>query len=231
MSPEELYASPLLHWPKSISNLEEKQALAERTTERLTDGQLIGIGSGADAYLVLWSVGRRVREERLDVAVVCSSYETETAALTLGLSVRELGSVQPDWGVDSADEVDPDRRLLKSRGAALCQDRLLWSTTGRMYVSVDPGAFVETLGRTLPLPVEVHRDGVTLAARELTRLGATDVALRVASGKDGPVFTASGNLLLDARFPELPPALHTELKALPGVIETGLFEGCDFETL
>ncbi len=226
-----LHASALLRWPESISNLAEKQAVAARAAERVRDGQLIGIGSGSNAYLALWAVGRRVREEGLKVAVVCCSYETETAAVTLGLPLLALGSVEPDWGVDGADEVDPDDRLLKGRGGALFKEKVLWRTARTMYLAVDPSKYVPALGRNFPLPVEVHRDGVTLAARELTRLGASDVSLRVGSGKDGPVFTESGNLLLDARFPELAPGLGTEIKALPGVIETGLFEGYDFDTL
>jgi ribose 5-phosphate isomerase A len=228
---EDLFASPLLRWPESISNLAEKQTVAARAAARVEDGQLIGIGSGSNAYLTLWAIGRRVREERLKVAVVCSSYETETAALTLGLPLLGLGSVEPDWGVDGADEVDPDNRLLKGRGGALFKEKVLWRTARRMFLAVDPSKYVDALGTGFPLPVEVQRDGVTLAARELTRLGATDVSLRLATGKDGPVFTESGNLLLDARFGVLAPGLSAELKALPGVIETGLFEGYDFETL
>ncbi len=228
---EELYASALLRWPESISDLEQKRSRAARALEQLQDGQLIGIGSGSDAYLVLWAVARRAAQEGWDVAVVCSSLEAETAALTLGLHLRELGSVEPDWGVDGADELDADNRLLKGSGGGLFKEKLLWSTARRMYLAVDQTTFVEALGHRFPLPVEVHRDGVTLAARELVKLGATDVQLRLATGKDGPVFTESGNLLLDARFPELTPGLGAEIKRLPGVIETGLFEGYTFETL
>jgi ribose 5-phosphate isomerase A len=229
--PEELYASPLLRWPEAISNLEEKQAVADRAVAQVRDGQLIGIGSGSNAYLTLWAIGRRVREERLQVAVVCSSYETETAATTLGLTLLQLGTVEPDWGVDGADEVDPEDRLLKGRGGALFKEKVLWRTAKRMFLAVDPSKHVSRLGEKFPLPVEVHRDGVALAARELARLGASEVTMRVATGKDGPVITESGNLLLDARFPVIAPGLHADIKLLPGVIETGLFEGYAFETL
>jgi ribose 5-phosphate isomerase A len=228
---DDLYASPLLRWPESISNLEAKQAVAARAAATVEDGQLIGIGSGSNAYLVLWAIGRRVQAERLKVAVVCSSYETETAALTLGLPLLTLGSVEPDWGVDGADEVDPDNRLLKGRGGALFKEKILWNTARRMLLAVDASKYVPALGEKFPLPVEVHRDAVVPAARELTKLGASDVAMRIATGKDGPVFTESGNLLLDARFSEIPAGLHAEVKALPGVIETGLFEGYAFDVL
>jgi ribose 5-phosphate isomerase A len=228
---EELSASPLLHWPGAIPDLERRQSLATRALEQLEDGQLIGIGSGPDAYLVLQALAATASQQRLDVAVVCSGYETETAALTLGLHLHALGTVEPDWGVDGADEVDPSHRLLKVRGGTPFKEKLLWSTAQRMYLAVDETRLVETLGPGFPLVVEVHRDGVAPAARELTKLGATDVQLRVAAGKDGPVFTESGNLLLDARFSELAPGLGAEIKRLPGVIETGLYEGYAFEAL
>jgi ribose 5-phosphate isomerase A len=127
--------------------------------------------------------------------------------------------------------VDPEGRVLKSRGGGLAMDRLLWRTAQRMYLAVDSSQFVGALGRKLPLPVEVHRDAVIPVARELTRLGAGDVQLRLSAGKDGPVITESGNLLLDARFSSLAPGLAAAITALPGAIETGLFEGCGFETL
>jgi ribose 5-phosphate isomerase A len=228
---EELFASPLLHWPASISNLEEKQAVAERAVAEVRDGQLIGIGSGSNAYLVLWAIGRRVRSEGLSVAVVCSSYETEVAAVRLGLSLRELGSVTPMWGVDGADEVDPDGRLIKGRGGALFREKILWHTAERMFLAVDASKHVSRLGQRFPVPIEVQRNGVSLVARELAALGATEVTLRVAGGKDGPVITESGNLILDARFDEIAHGLHVTIKLLPGVIETGLFEGYGFDVL
>ena len=228
---DDLAASELLAWPGAIANLAEKQAVAERALERLADSQLIGIGSGSNAYLTLWAIGRRVAERGLQVAVVCSSYETEAAARRLGLRLLPLGGLRPDWGVDGADEVDPDDRLLKGRGGALYREKLLWRAARQMYLAVDPSKFVERLGTRFPVPVEVQRDGVELVARELTALGATEVVMRVAGGKDGPVFTESGNLLLDARFPEIATGLAAEIKGVPGVIETGLFEGFAFETL
>ncbi len=229
MSPEEPYASALLHWPASISELTERQAVARRALARVEAGQLIGIGSGAEAYLLLRGIGQLRAERGLTVGVVCSSYETETTALNLGLRVDQLGSVEPDWALDAADEVDPAGRLLQGHGADPLKAKLLWASTQHMLLADDPASAVEALGADFPLPVEVHRDAVIPAARELARLGASDVVLRLATGKDGPVFTGSGNLLLDARFSELASGLDAEIRAVPGVVATGLFENYRFE--
>jgi ribose 5-phosphate isomerase A len=231
MSASELFASSLLHWPGSIPDPAGQQQLAARALERVESGQLIGIGSGPAAYLLLRGLVQQTGELGTSVEVLCASYETETAALTLGLVTRELGSAEPDWALDGADEVDPEGRLLQHQAGALARTKLLWSTAQRMFLAADPAAFVPALGRGSALPVEVHREGVDAVGRQLTRLGAFDVTLRLSGGKDGPVFTVSGNLLLDARFPELTAGLHAQVTATPGVVETGLLEGFDFETL
>lgn len=225
------YASALLHWPAEIKNLEEKRAVAQRAVSHVENGQIIGIGSGSNTYLALWEIGEYVKREQLSVQVVTSSYETTMAAFRLGLPQLPLGSVEPDWGVDGADEVDPDNRLIKGRGGAMFREKLLWSTAKRMYLAVDESKHVTRLGENFPVPIEVDRAGVDLLGRELERLGSTAFEVRVAGGKDGPVITESGNLVIDAWFDRIPPGTHAQIKALPGVIETGLFEDYAFEIL
>ena len=227
----DIYASEELRWPSEISNLEQKQEIADRAAARACAGQLIGIGSGSGAYLVLLAIGRRATREGLPISVLTSSFETETAARRLDLPVVPLGSAEPDWGVDGADEVDPARRLLKGRGGALFREKILWSTAKRMYLAVDASKHVDRLGAGFPLPVEVHPLAVQLGIRALRDAGATDCEIRLATGKDGPVFSENGNLIVDATFNEIPFGLHAVLKAVPGVIETGLFEGYAFELL
>jgi len=225
------YASAALHWPTSVTNLDAKIEVAERIAERVRDGALIGIGSGSATYMALWAIGRRVRSESLSIRMVTASYETEAAAITLGIPTLPLGSVQPEWGVDGADEVDPDGRVLKGRGGAMFREKILWATCRHVYLAIDPSKHVERLGQGFPVPIEVDRLAVDLVGRALVSAGARSWELRIAGGKDGPVITESGNLVIDAWFEEIPQGLSGQLKALSGVIETGLFEGYKFEIL
>ena len=57
-------------------------------------------------------------------------------------------------------------------------------------------------------------------------MGST-VAVRMAEAKLGPVITDNGNFVVDADFgfSEDPEYLDVALKAIPGVLETGLFIG------
>jgi len=225
------HASALLRWPEEIEHADEKTAVGERAAALVEDGQTIGIGSGSASYLALWAIGARVAREGLAARVAVTSYETEMAATTLGLQLVPLGLATPDWGIDGADEVDPAGRLLKGRGGAMFREKLLWTSSRKMYLAVDPSKYVERLGMHFPVPIEVDPDGLGLLERALERHGVADAQLRIAGGKDGPVITERGNLVVDARFDEIPAGLSAELKAVPGVIETGLFEGYSYETL
>jgi ribose 5-phosphate isomerase A len=225
------YASAALHWPESVTNLEDKRKVADRIAERVTDGALIGIGSGSATYVALWAIGERVKRESLSIRLVTSSYETEAAALTLGLQTLPLGSASPEWGVDGADERDPHGRLLKGRGGAMFHEKLLWSTCQHMLLAIDQTKHVDRLGERFPIPIEVDRHAVDLVGRALDGLSSRSWGLRIAGGKDGPMITESGNLVIDAWFDEIPHGLMSELKKVTGVIETGLFEGFSHEVV
>ncbi len=222
-------ASPLLPWPREVENLDLKLDVARRIAERAADGEVIGIGSGSAAFLALWALGKRVASENLHVRVVASSYETEVAAGQLQLPLVRAGQATPDWAVDGADEIDPGGRLLKGRGGALFREKLLWNSASKMVLAIDPTKHVQRLGTRFPLPVEVHRDAVELVAKRLAQFGSASATLRTGTGKDGPVITESGFLILEAHFDEIPLGLHERIKAIPGVLETGLFEGYEYE--
>jgi ribose 5-phosphate isomerase A len=229
MDSADWYATAALHWPREVTNLDVKLEVAARVAARTADGDVVGIGSGSTAYLTLWAIGRRALAEKLSIQVIPTSYETETAAVTLELPLARLGQTAPTWGVDGADEVDPAGRLLKGRGGALFKEKLLWNTARRMVLVIDPSTRVDRLGSRFPIPIEVHPHAVEPVIARLRELGCREAGLRTGTGKDGPVITEAGFLLLDAHFDEIPPGLHAAVKQLPGVLETGLFEGYEYE--
>ena len=202
--------------------------MARQIAARAADGQVIGIGSGSATYLTLQEIGRRVAAEGLRISVVTTSYETDVSAGGLGLTRLRLGQVTPDWAVDGADELDPQRRLIKGRGGAMFREKLLWSTSADMLLAIDHSKHVERLGSRFPVPVEVHPNAVEFVHARLAALGCRSSALRLAGGKDGPVVTETGFLVLDAWFDEIPTGLADRIAAIPGVLETGLFEGFAF---
>lgn len=219
-------AAPFLAWPASIASLEQKTRVARDIAARAVDGEIVGIGSGTAAYLVLQRLAARRREEGLVLRVVASSHEIEITAVGLGLDVLPLGHVTPAWMVDGADEVGPDGRILKGRGGALFKEKLLWASCETRLLAIDESKRVERVGTKFAVPVEVHPACVTSVVARTQALGASRAELRTGSGKDGPVVTETGFLIIEATFDDgVPPGVHEQLKLMPGVLETGLFEG------
>ena len=63
----------------------------------------------------------------------------------------------------------------------------------------------------------------------ITEAGIKNKVAVFAGGKDGPVLTENGNFIFDTRFSYVDPSLEQNLKAITGVIESGLFIGYDVE--
>ncbi len=110
-------------------------------------------------------------------------------------------------------------------------EKLVIKSCSENYILVDQSKFVSRLGEKFPVPVEVDPRALHLVETELTLLNAEDIQLRMAVGKDGPIITEAGNLILDVRFNEIPETFERDIKAIPGVVETGLFIGYPIEVL
>ena len=54
-------------------------------------------------------------------------------------------------------------------------------------------------------------------------LGATQMQLRQAVMKHGPVVTESGNVIYDVTFREITDGLDDRIKSIVGVVESGIF--------
>ena len=139
--------------------------------------------------------------------------------------------VSPRLDVRRADEVDPDHNLIKGRGGALFKEKLLICSSSRTFILVDESRQVSFLGSRFPVPIEVFPMALPYVEREVLTMGALRTELRLAKGKDGPVITENGNLILDAWFGNIHSSLEQEIKSITGVVENGLFMGYDVEVM
>src|SRR5690606_38049110 len=131
-----------------------------------------------------------------------------------------------DLYADGADEVDPQKRLIKGRGAAMVREKHLVHLSSRFLVLVDPSKRVARLGTNFPVPVECLPFTAGLVRAELLARGAQSVVVRPAgTSKDGPVVSDQGNFVLDARFDAAGDVagLDAVISAIPGVVGHGLF--------
>jgi len=211
-----------------MSNLDTyKQQAAEQALQYIQAGMVVGLGSGSTATHMVRSLGARLRDGQLrDVIGVPTSEATATLARELGIPLATLEQQpQLDLAIDGADEVDPALNLIKGLGGALLREKIVEASAQRLVVIVDATKIVEQLGTRAPLPVEIVPFGLPLCERRLAELGCVPTLRRTAEG--APYRTDQGNMILDCRFGAIADAqaLGTAVKAIPGVVEHGLFIG------
>lgn len=211
--------------PKTISQYDAKMAVAKEVAQKAQPGQVIGAGSGSTALLALLELARRDVEEGLGLTFIPTSYEIDWACRQAGVKVTSLNHAQPKWYFDGADEVDGAGNLIKGRGGAMYREKLVMSACESRYILVDSTKFVDKLGEKFAVPVECDPQALLMIERALRDLGADEMGVRLAKGKDGPVVTEKGNVILDVMFGQIGADLEMQISAIPGVLESGLFWG------
>lgn len=206
----------------------KRQAAAAAVAE-VQDGMVLGLGTGSTAAIAVDLLGARIKQEGLRVVGIPTSERTAAQAAALGIPIAGFDAHDSiDLTIDGADEVHTGTLdLIKGLGGALLREKIVAAASRRMTVVVDEGKLVSALGAKVRLPVEVVAFGHEAALRRLRDAGA-DPVLRMAANGAGPYRTDGGNLIADCAFggpiPD-PAALHACLKALVGVVDTGLFIG------
>ena len=92
-------------------------------------------------------------------------------------------------------------------------------------VLVGPEKLSPRLGTLRSVPVEALSFAAPLVVRALAEL---DAGAAIRRGDDGEPFrTDNGNVVVNARFPAIPDpgALERAIRAIPGVVDSGLFVG------
>jgi ribose 5-phosphate isomerase A len=201
-----------------------KRASGEAAALLVEDGMLVGLGTGSTAYFVVAALGRRVRDG-LRIVGVPTSEQTAAQASGLGIALAEPTGQMLDLAIDGADEIEEGTlRLIKGLGGALLREKIVAQMARRFVIIGDGSKLVGTLGERAPLPVEVVRYGHAATAYRIAGLGG---APKLRLDKSGaPVITDGGNVIYDcAGFAPIrdPFTVQRDLKAIAGVVETGLF--------
>jgi ribose 5-phosphate isomerase A len=207
-----------------VNDPRELRAIAEKALELIPDGGTIGLGTGHAAIAFIHALGERVRAG-LRVRGVPTSQASEGLARQLGIPLTTFDEVDGlDVDVDGADEVDPRCDLIKGYGGALVREKIVAAASRRLVILVGPEKLVPFLGAHSILPVEVVPFGLAPCRRRLAALGCVP-QLRLHDGKT--FVTDNGNYILDCKVPRLdrPAEWEQALRAIPGVVGTGLFLG------
>lgn len=196
----------------------------ERALEFVTNGSVLGLGSGRAAQGFLHSLAQQ-RPQGLYVVGVPTSQATALLAQSLGIPLTTLADVGTiDLVIDGADEVAPNRDLIKGWGRALVREKIVASAAKKRVILVGEEKLVPKLGSRGKLPVEVVPFGWSWVMRRLQELGLRP-ALDVRDGQ--PYVTDNGNYILDCAVSPMdsPSSVEEALREIPGVVGTGLFLG------
>jgi ribose 5-phosphate isomerase A len=201
--------------PKKIAG---ESALAELPSEGT-----IGIGTGSTTRFFIEALGRAVQAGAKYVGVPTSE---SSRSLAHSLGIPLLGDEGPwviDVTVDGADEVDRDLHLIKGGGGAQTREKIVNFASKRNVIIVDESKLSAQLGERWAVPVEVLAFAHAQTAMHLGRFGRIAMRMRERS----PWMTDSGNFIYDVATGPIasPVELDASLRAVPGVVETGLFCG------
>jgi ribose 5-phosphate isomerase A len=191
-----------------------KQAVGRRAALLVSNGMLVGLGTGSTVAHTITALGERAP----DITCVATSHATERLSTQVGLRLVDPDAVDHlDIAIDGADEVDRSLNLTKGGGGALLREKIVASLATEFVVIVDESKLVDRLG-AFGTPVELASFAPRTTCRAIRALGASEVILRE-GGSD------NGNVLADARFGTIedPAALAAALDALPGIVGHGIF--------
>jgi ribose 5-phosphate isomerase A len=206
-----------------------KQEVGKAAAARVQSNSIVGLGTGSTTAFAIQSLGDRLASGELsNIVGIPTSFQAEVLAKQYGIPLTSLDAVDKiDVAIDGADEVDPQKNLIKGGGAAHTREKIVDTLADLFIVVVDQGKLVDRLGSTFLLPVEVIPMAMTPVMRAIAALGGKP-ELRMGVKKAGPVVTDEGNLVIDVKFDEIndPAGLEKTLNNIPGVLENGLFVNC-----
>ncbi|NJN89940.1 MAG: ribose-5-phosphate isomerase RpiA [Leptolyngbyaceae cyanobacterium RM2_2_4] len=205
-----------------------KQQVGKAAADRVQSGSTVGLGTGSTTAFAIQHLGDRLKSGNLkDIKGIPTSFQASVLAKQYGIPLTTLDEIdQIDIAIDGADEVDPQKNLIKGGGAAHTREKVVDSLAKLFIVVVDSSKLVDRLGSTFALPVEVLPMAITPVTKAIEALGGKP-ELRMGVKKDGPVITDQGNMVLDVTFNAIdnPAELEKTLNNIPGVLENGLFVG------
>jgi ribose 5-phosphate isomerase A len=193
-----------------------KEEVARAAVAELAPGAMLGVGTGStvDCFIdAMAEAGLRL------TAAVASSERSAERLRSRGFPVVAFSSVSEplDVYVDGADEIDPQRCMIKGGGAALTREKIVASASRRFLCIVDDSKQVKVLG-AFPLPVEVIEMALVPVSWAFTALGGRPV-LRAG------IVTDNGHPIVDVHGLRFENALEWEdrLNAIPGIVTHGIF--------
>ena len=200
-----------------------KKAVGRAAAEFIKDGMHVGLGTGSTTFYFIERMIERVREG-LKIRAAASSLRSLKQVQEGGIPLLDINEISSlDITVDGADEIDPQKRMIKGGGGALVREKIIASMSKELMIIVDESKLVSKLGKS-KLPVEVIPFAIQATLHKMQKLGYQG-SFRLNQNKSLFV-TDNGNYIIDIHFRHLceqPELDHEALIHLPGIVDTGFF--------
>lgn len=199
-----------------MDQLTMKKMAAQAALQYVQPDSIVGVGSGSTVNCFIEALGSI--KEQIKGAVAASK-ASEELLRQQGIEVFSANDVSGlDIYVDGADEINPQKMMIKGGGAALTREKIVAALAKNFICIVDSSKQVDVLGSTFALPVEVIPMARSQVARKLVSLGGSP------EYREG-IVTDNGNVILDVyNFKIMNPVeLEKELNNVAGVVTNGIF--------
>jgi ribose 5-phosphate isomerase A len=199
-----------------MNQLEMKKIAAQAALQFVKPDMIVGVGSGSTVNCFIEALGSMKDEIK---GAVAASKNSEELLKKHGIEVFSANDVASlDIYVDGADEINPQKMMIKGGGAALTREKIVAALAKNFICIVDSSKQVDVLGSTFPLPIEVIPMARSQVARKLVALGGAP------EYREG-VVTDNGNIILDVHnFAIMNPVeMEKELNNIAGVVTNGVF--------
>jgi ribose 5-phosphate isomerase A len=199
------------------------EGTARELSKKITDGMTLGLGSGSTVAALIEELSSMLIANSKRISGVPTSTQIEMVASRNGIALTSFkGSV--DLVIDGADQVDAGLHLVKGGGGALLREKVVMSSAKEVAIVASEEKFSKRLcEKGARVPIEVVTMARESAKVKLSMLGGVPEERLLPKGYS--YFTENGNLILDTMFEPIedPKAFEVRLKAVPGVVEVGIF--------
>jgi len=170
--------------PKPVNAEKAKKNAALKAVKHVKDGMIVGLGSGSTAAYAIEEIGKRMKDEKINVLGVPTSYQSFILAVKNGIPTTTLEE-HPiiDLSIDGADQIDRNLNLIKGMGGALTREKIIASASSYNIIIADESKKTNILGSNgQPVPVEILPLALPLVDRNVRRMRGKPV-LREGKGR------------------------------------------------
>ncbi len=194
---------------------ELKKQVAASALKYIKNVPVIGVGTGSTVNFFIEMLADYT--STIDAAV-SSSIDTTRRLENIGIQVLGLNEVSNiEVYIDGADEVDPNKKLIKGGGGALTREKIIAGASDKFVCIADDTKTVDILGK-FPLPIEVIPMARSYVAREMVKMGGQPVWRE-------NFITDNGCEIIDIHNLDIkqPAAMEKIINNIPGVVTVGIF--------